>query len=186
MGGARELLQARELPGRVLRVSSLSRRCQCRAAGMSTVHQGRGVRRGAVRELHPMPAWLLQGGGEHRRVRALPGQHLCGDGGVHGPESLPELSGQVIDAGRDRPEQQASMCLRQGVLPHHQPGGYRRRGAFMPGLSQRSSMRRGRRVRPQKRRRQLQLHRRDQQHRGSMGARQRQWPVRAHVVPCRV
>ena len=61
-----------------------------------------------------------------------------------------------------------------------------RRGALVPDVPQGSSMRRRRRVRPQKRRRQLQLHRRDQQHRGNVGARQQQWPVRAHVVPCRV
>ena len=147
--------------------------------------QRRGVRDGVVCDMLGMPARVLQGGGEHGRMRVLPGQHLCRDGGVHGPESLPELPGQIIDAS-GRSEQQASMRLRQGVLSHHQPGGYRRRGAFMPSLSERSSMQRGRRVRPQKRGRLLQLHRRDQQHRGNVGARQQQWPVPAHVVPCRV
>ena len=44
---------------------------------------------------------------------------MC-EGGLHGPELCLELSGQVIDAARDRSEQQASMRLRQGVLPHHQ------------------------------------------------------------------
>ena len=78
---------------------------------MSTVHQGRGVCRGAVCDLYGMPAGLLQGGGEHGRLRGLSSKHLRGDGGVHGPEPLPELPGQVIDAGRDGPEQQASMRL---------------------------------------------------------------------------
>ena len=185
MGAGRSHLQIEELPGWVFRVPGIGGRLQCGAAGVQTVWQRRGVRDGIVCDMHGMPSWVLQGGGEHGPMCVLPGKHLCRGRRLYRAELLPELPGQVID-GIGRSEQQASMRLRQGVLSHHQRSGNLGRVALVPDVPQGSSVRRGRRVRPQKRRHRLQLHRRDQQHRGSVGARQQQWPVPAHVVPCRV
>ena len=143
VGGAGELLQARELPRGVLRDTRWGRHAVCYdsfTAGVCAVWQGRGVHQRDVRGVHAMRARRLQGSHQHRAVRALPGKHLCRDRGLHGPEPVSELPGQVLHAGRDGSEQQASMRLRQGVLPHHQPGRDHRRGAVLPDVPQGETM----------------------------------------------
>ena len=137
--GARELLQARELSRRVLRDARWGWHavcCNSFAAGVSAVWQGRGVHQLDVRDVHAVCARCLQGSHQHRAVRVLPGKHLCRDRGLDGPQPVSELPGQVFDAGRDGSEQQASMRLRQGVLPHHQQCRDRRRGARLPDMSE--------------------------------------------------
>jgi len=118
MGEERQRLPSHELPYGLLRVVGRGgRRLRRDGAAMPGVRQRAGVRGRRLQLVLAVPARLLQGGCQHRRMPAVPGRLVPTDCGRPGAGSMPSVPGQGHDGRGDGPERPIGMHVRRGLLP---------------------------------------------------------------------